>query len=114
MFYYLFTVEEEVKKPLPFNMKLFKYEQIENKKYYIIKFDDKNLEILDDNNNILTTGVVVTSTPEELIIGLEIGKLTFAGGYLVIKGNIAELTIYGSGLPYVESFKGSLRKLIKK
>ena len=114
MFYYLFTVEEEVKKPLPFNMKLFKYEQIESKKYYIIKFDDKNLEILDDNNNILTRGIIVTSTSEELTIGLEIGKLTFAGGYLVIKKNIAELIIYGTELPFVEAFKGTLRKLIKK
>lgn len=114
MFYYLFTVEEKVNPPLPFNIKLFNYEPIENKRYYVIKFDDKNVEILDDGNNILTTGVVVKSTQEELTIGLENGKLTFAGGYLVIKGNIAELIIYGSGLPFIEAFRGTLRKLIKK
>jgi hypothetical protein len=114
MYYYLFTVEEKLNPPSPFDIKLFKYEPIDKKIYYVIKFDEKKVEILDDNNNILTTGVVVKSTPEELAIGLDIGKLTFAGGYLVIKGNTAEMTIYGSGLPFVESMKGSLRKLIKK
>lgn len=112
MYYYL-LVEEKVNPPLPFDIKLFKYEPIDKKIYYVIKFDEKKVEILDDNNNILTTGVVVKSTPEELAIGLDSGKLTFAGGYLVIRGNTAEMTFYGSGLPFVDSMKGSLEKLLK-
>lgn len=129
MFYYLFSIEQEVKKPLPFNINLFKYEPISKKIYYVIQIDGETIKILDDNEQILTSGTLVK--PENLqksnkentdnidkfnIIKyyLSAGNLTFAGGYLNIKENNCELIIMGSGLPYIAAYKGTLRKLIKK
>lgn len=126
MFYYLFSIEQEVKKPLPFNINLFKYEPISKKIYYIIQIDGQSIQILDDNEEILTSGTLIKSENLQKIekenaekfnvinYHLNVGKLTFAGGYLNIKENICKLIIMGSGLPYIAAYKGTLRKLIKK
>ena len=129
MFYYLFSIEQEVKKPLPFNINLFKYEPISKKIYYVIQIDGETIQILNDNEQILTSGTLVKSENLQkankdytentdkfntIKYYLNVGKLTFAGGYLNIKENNCELIIMGSGLPYIAAYKGTLRKLIKK
>ena len=125
MFYYLFSVEQEVKNPLPFNIKLFKYEPVTKKTYYVIKIDGENIQVLDDNEQILSSGILTKSKNQqksktnepEIMNELEYylsGKLTHAGGYLIINNNTCELIIMGSGLPYIGAYKGTLRKLIKK
>ena len=132
MFYYLFSIEQEVKKPLPFNINLFKYEPISKKIYYVIQIDGETIKILDDNEQILTSGTLLKSENLQksnkektdnidnidkfniIKYYLNVGTLTFGGGYLNIKENNCELIIMGSGLPYIAAYKGTLRKLIKK
>jgi len=125
MLFYLFSIDQEVKHPLPFNINLFNYEPLSKKIYYVIKLDGDNVQILDDREQILSSGTLAksnnqklktneTNETNELKYYLTIGKLTFAGGFLNIKNNDCELIIMGSGLPYVGAYKGTLRKLIKK
>ena len=125
MLFYLFSIDQEVKYPLPFNINLFNYEPVTKKMYYIIKINEDNVQILDDNEQILSSGTLTKSNnqksktneldePNELKYYLTEGKLTFAGGFLNIFNNNCELIIMGSGLPYVGAYKGTLRKLIKK
>jgi hypothetical protein len=126
MLFYLFSVEQEVRQPLPFNINLFNYVPATKKIYYIIKINNGQVFILDDNEQILSSGNLVQSENQQtnptnptnptpvLKYYLTDGKLTFAGGYLNIKDNNCELIIMGSGLPYIEAYKGTLRKLVKK
>jgi hypothetical protein len=120
MSYYLFTIEEEVQRPLPYNTKLFKYEPVESKKYFVIKIENNTVQILDDKEQVLTHGTLSTREDNALDLNqpikfsLGIDKITFAGGLLTIKDNTCELIICGSGLPYISASRGTLRKLIKK
>jgi hypothetical protein len=113
MLYFLFTIDQEAKKPLPFKIELFKYYPTENPIYYVIHIDKSKIEIYDSNNKIYMQGTLNTQVPNnsEILYNL-LGVV--AGGTLIIKGNNAELILNGSGLPFIDSYKGTLKKLIKK
>ena len=113
MLYYLFSIDQAVKYPLPFNIELFKYEPIDKKLYYVLQIDEGTIKILDDNNNVLSSGKM-HNDGNTIKFYLDVGKLTFAGGTLSIKGSDCELIINGSGLPYIEAYRGTLKKLLKK
>jgi len=116
MIYYLFTIEEEVKKPIPFNLNLFTYEPIEKKIYYILEYNGlSTLNIKDDKEAILSTGFnILNLKTQNPTINLYPSNFTPNGGLIFIKNNICELIINGTKMPYNFAYRGTLRKLIKK
>jgi hypothetical protein len=118
MLFYLFTIEQEVKSPLPFNLELFKYEPIDKKIYYVVKIEGETVQLLDDKENIVSSGTLTKSTKtlntNSVEFYLSCAGLTSNGGFIKIKENNCELIGMGSGLPYIFAYKGTLRKLIKK
>lgn len=115
MLYYLFSIDQEAKRPLPFKIELFKYYPIETPLYYVVQIDKEKIEILDSNNKIYMQGVLAQKTKEKKETNLQFNLSgAMAGGVFIITQNMAELIIYGSGLPFINAYKGNLRKLIKK
>jgi hypothetical protein len=85
-------------------------------KFYI-KLEDNGVLIFDEKSNLKYKGKLLINESRyfpdtKLVYELE-STITFIGGLLILEKNVAQLIYSGSGLHYLNAFKGPVQKATK-